>query len=201
MKMNYLSALALGTFLFAAVSCSNTNNNAGSSDSTQNEHMMSDMDSLAEGEAAHADISATKSDTTGSGTADFVKKDDGTVELTLNLHFPTMANKSVAVHLHEHGDCSDEGKGAHGHWNPTNENHGKWGSDAYHSGDIGNVQLDAEGRGELTMSGDDRWTIGGSDQTNILNRAVIVHSGVDDYTTQPTGNAGSRIGCGVIMAK
>ncbi len=58
---------------------------------------------------AHADISATKTDTAGSGTAHFAKKDDGTVELTLNVSFPKMANKTVAVHLHEHGDCGDAG--------------------------------------------------------------------------------------------
>jgi len=196
---HFYAGLAFAFFLSAA-GCSNSNKNVNNADSTDHIEMNQDSTVTAGGEAAHADISATKSDTTGSGTADFVKKDDGTVELTLKVNFPIMANKSVAVHLHEHGDCSDEGKGAHGHWNPTNEKHGKWGSGEFHSGDIGNVQLDGDGNGELTMS-TDRWTIGGSDQTNILNRAVIVHSGVDDYTTQPTGNAGSRIGCGVIMAK
>lgn len=151
-------------------------------------------------EMAFADISATKSDTSGSGRAEFTKRDEGNIELSLTINFPKMANKSVAVHLHEHGDCGDEGKGAHGHWNPTNEVHGKWGSAAFHSGDIGNIQLNAEGTGAITVSSD-RWTIGGDDKTNILTRAVIVHSGVDDYTTQPTGNAGSRIGCGVISAE
>ncbi|HEY1008313.1 MAG TPA: superoxide dismutase family protein, partial [Sphingobacteriaceae bacterium] len=71
---------------------------------------------------------------------------------------------------------------------------------SFHSGDIGNVQLDGKGNGKLTLTSD-RWSIGGDEKTNILNRAVIVHSGVDDYTTQPTGNAGSRIGCGVIMGR
>jgi Cu-Zn family superoxide dismutase len=148
---------------------------------------------------AHADIAATKTDTSGSGRVEFTKKDDGSVEMSLSVTFPKMANKTVAMHLHEHGDCSDAGKGAHGHWNPTNEAHGRWGSAAYHSGDIGNVQLNAQGVGSVTVSSN-RWTIGGDDKTNIVGRAIIVHSGVDDYKTQPTGNAGSRIGCGVISA-
>jgi Cu-Zn family superoxide dismutase len=59
--------------------------------------------------------------------------------------------------------------------------------------------LDAGGSGTVKVSSD-RWTIGGDEKTNVLGRAVIVHSGVDDYKTQPTGNAGSRIGCGVISA-
>jgi Cu-Zn family superoxide dismutase len=92
------------------------------------------------------------------------------------------------------------GKMAHGHWNPTNQQHGKWGSSSFHLGDIGNVPLDAAGKGSLEME-TNLWTIGGDSTSNILNRSVIVHGGTDDFTTQPTGNAGSRIGCGVIMKK
>jgi Cu-Zn family superoxide dismutase len=90
------------------------------------------------------------------------------------------------------------GNGAHGHWNPTNKQHGKWGSASFHSGDIGNVTLDSAGKGTLTLE-TNLWSIGGDSTTNILGRAVIVHGGVDDYVSQPTGNAGSRIGCGVIQ--
>lgn len=147
---------------------------------------------------AEAAITATYADTTVSGTAKFDATDDGKVKLTLDISVPSKAGKSVAVHIHEHGDCGDNGNMSHGHWNPTNQQHGKWGSTSFHSGDIGNVQLDAEGKGTLTME-TDLWSLGGDEQKNILNRAVIVHGGVDDYTTQPTGNAGSRIGCGVIQ--
>ncbi len=192
--------LTLSLFIGITAACTSTNTTGTTDDSTMHADSMSSDTTggmMGMADKAHADISATKTDTAGSGTAHFAKKDDGTVELTLNVSFPKMANKTVAVHLHEHGDCGDAGKGAHGHWNPTNEAHGKWGSAAYHSGDIGNVQLNAEGSGSVTVSSD-RWTIGGDDKTNILGRAVIVHSGVDDYKTQPTGNAGSRIGCGVI---
>ena len=192
-----LNFLTLCLFISVILACTNTKNTTDSQDSSG---MLMDSDSSGlSANLASADISATKSDTSGSGRAEFSKRDDGSVELSITLNFPKMANKSVAVHLHEHGDCSNEGKGAHGHWNPTNEAHGKWGSAAFHSGDIGNIQLNAEGAGAITVSSD-RWTIGGDDKTNILNRAVIVHSGVDDYTTQPTGNAGSRIGCGVISS-
>ncbi len=149
---------------------------------------------------AHADISSTKADTAGSGTADFKLNNDGLVELKLKLSFPSLGYKNVAVHLHEHGDCGDAGKGAHGHWNPTNEKHGKWGSAEYHSGDIGNITLSETGEGEIKLVSK-RWSIGGDEKTNVLNRSIIVHSGVDDYQTQPTGNSGSRIGCGVILKK
>jgi Cu-Zn family superoxide dismutase len=185
--------------LFSVViACTNTKNATNNADTSGT--VMDTSRTSGSSEMAVATITATKSDTSGSGRAEFKKQNNNSIELNLSLNFPKMANRSVAVHLHEHGDCSDEGKGAHGHWNPTNEPHGKWGSAAFHSGDIGNVQLDAKGAGSISIS-TDRWSIGGDDKTNILNRAVIVHSGVDDYTTQPTGNAGSRIGCGVISSQ
>lgn len=187
----------IGLSILAAAACGSGKDLAGNQDSVATADTVAASNNAPT--KAHADIDATKSDTTGSGRADFTNKSDGTVDLNLKITFAKMANKSVAVHIHEHGDCSDEGKGAHGHWNPTNEAHGKWGAAAFHSGDIGNVTLDANGEGSLTLNSN-RWTIGGDEKTNILNRAIIVHSGVDDYQTQPTGNAGSRIGCGLITA-
>lgn len=189
--LNSMGALVL----LLAVACTNTKN-GNSSDS-----LSTDATSVADSTSAkqaHADISATKADTSGSGMAHFTALGDGKVEMKLTLEFPAKANQSVAVHFHEHGDCGDSGNGAHGHWNPTGEKHGKWDSAEHHSGDIGNINLDGNGKGEITIQSD-RWSIGGDEKTNILDKAIIVHSGVDDYTTQPTGNSGSRIGCGVIM--
>lgn len=189
--------LVLSTFL--AVSCNNseTTTTDEKSDSTSSTTTQPAGDNTAT--AAEAILSGTEADTTVSGTARFTEN-DGKVKLVLDLTIPKMANKTVAVHIHEHGDCSDMGKGAHGHWNPTNAKHGKWGSADFHRGDIGNVDLNGEGKGTLEME-TDLWSISGSDSTkNILNRAIIVHGGKDDFTTQPTGNAGSRIGCGVIQA-
>ena len=157
----------------------------------------SDTATVAMVDHAEAALSGTYPDTTVSGTAKFDAGNDGKVKMEINITVPAKAGKSVAVHLHEHGDCSDNGKMAHGHWNPTNAQHGKWGSASFHSGDIGNVKLDAKGNGTLRLE-TDLWTLGGKADKNILGKAVIVHGGVDDFTTQPTGNAGSRIGCGVI---
>jgi len=147
-------------------------------------------------QSAMVNIEGTYPDTAVTGTAKFTAA-DGKVKMELEIMVPMKAGKSVAVHLHEHGDCGDNGKMSHGHWNPTKEDHGKWGTAPYHRGDIGNVKLDAKGRGTLTVT-TDLWTLGGKPDMNILGKALIVHGGVDDYKTQPTGNAGSRIGCGVI---
>lgn len=149
------------------------------------------------GKSAVAVLSGTKEDTVVQGALHFSEQNDGSVKMQLEVFVPVMAGKSVAVHLHEHGMCGNAGADAHGHWNPTGKQHGQWGSASFHAGDIGNIPLNAAGRGmlELTTS---LWTIGGADATNILGRGVIVHSGVDDYTSQPAGNSGTRIGCGMI---
>lgn len=146
---------------------------------------------------AVADLKAA-TDTTLSGTADFTAEPDGKVKMKLELTIPQKANKSVAVHIHANGDCGDMGKGAGGHWNPTDMQHGKWGSSSFHSGDIGNVKLDMNGKGSMELE-TNLWSLGGDAKTNILNKAIIVHGGEDDFVSQPAGNAGSRIGCGVIQ--
>lgn len=141
---------------------------------------------------------ATTADAKDIGTAKFYMLKDGKMRMDLELNFPARADSTVAVHFHEHGDCGDMGNNTHGHWNPTNEAHGKWGSAAYHSGDIGNIQLDSKGHGSISVT-TDRWSIQENDVKDIINRGIIVHGGTDDYTTQPTGNSGPRVGCGVIV--
>lgn len=146
---------------------------------------------------AEAVLSGTYSDTTVTGTAKFDADSSSKVKMVLELTIPAKAGKTVAIHIHEHGDCSDTAKMAHGHWNPTNAQHGKWGEGSFHSGDIGNVKLDGKGKGTVTIT-TDLWTLGGKPDKNILGKSIIVHGGMDDYKTQPSGNSGTRIGCGVI---
>ena len=106
-----------------------------------------------------------------------------------------------AIHLHEKADCSaDDATSTGGHWNPTSEPHGKWGSpEGYHKGDIGNFEADENGNGTITFSTDE-WCIGcGDPNKDILGKAVIVHEGSDDFVTQPTGAAGGRVTCGAVI--
>ncbi|MBT8394893.1 MAG: superoxide dismutase family protein [Bacteroidia bacterium] len=108
---------------------------------------------------------------------------------------------SHAIHLHEKADCSSEdGTSTGGHWNPTSEPHGKWGaSEGYHKGDIGNFEADENGNGTITFT-TEQWCIGcGDPNKDILGKAVIVHEGTDDYTTQPTGAAGGRVSCAALI--
>ena len=136
-----------------------------------------------------------KSDSGVSGSATFTEV-DGQVMLTLEIAGATPGEH--AFHLHEIGDCSAaDGTSAGGHWNPTGDPHGQWGVDGFHLGDVGNLVVDEEGNASLTVA-TNLWSIGTGDDNDVVGRAVIVHAGVDDFSTQPTGAAGGRIGCGVI---
>jgi superoxide dismutase, Cu-Zn family len=196
---NFASAFLFASSL-AIVSC----NSAGEDSETTGENdttasTESTSQAANQNERAEATIAATYPDTSVTGTATF-EAVNGKVKMMLNITAPSKANKTLAVHIHEHPGCGDNGKEAHGHWNPTKANHGEWGSNSFHRGDIGNVQLDGEGKGTKELE-TDLWSIGGDSTTNILNRSIIVHGGVDDYKTQPTGNAGNRLGCGIINKK
>jgi Cu-Zn family superoxide dismutase len=103
-----------------------------------------------------------------------------------------------AIHLHDKGDCSaPDAASAGGHWNPSSENHGKWGHAPFHHGDIGNLVADAKGKAELKIESE-LWSLGDGKPTDVVGHAVIIHAKEDDFTTQPTGNAGGRVACGVI---
>jgi len=121
---------------------------------------------------------------------------DGQVTLTLQVENATPGEH--AFHIHETGDCSaEDGSSAGGHWNPAGEEHGMWGHPPFHLGDVGNLTVGEDGRGGLTLT-TGLWSIGTGKPGDILGHALIVHAGVDDFTTQPTGNAGGRVACGVI---
>ena len=187
-----------------AISCNNNGKNESTTDTTvaitdtTTHEMIMDTVPVPMVNHAEAKLSGTYADTVVEGTVIFDADTSGKIKMTMDISVPAKAGKSVAVHIHEHGDCGDTAKLAHGHWNPTNALHGKWGSAGFHSGDIGNVKLNAKGKGSLTLT-TDLWTLGGNPDKNILGKSIIVHGGIDDFKTQPSGNAGTRIGCGVIQ--
>ena len=101
-------------------------------------------------------------------------------------------------HIHEFGDCSAaDGSSAGGHWNPMGHNHGKWNQAPFHMGDLGNVTADEYGNGAISIT-TSLWTIGTGQEDDIVGKSIVVHATADDFVTQPTGNAGGRIACGVI---
>ncbi|MEZ4792476.1 MAG: superoxide dismutase family protein [Gelidibacter sp.] len=139
-----------------------------------------------------------KSDSQVKGTVLF-SQEDGVV--TMMAMVSGLTEGTHAIHIHEKADCSSpDGKSTGGHWNPTNQPHGKWGSpNGYHKGDIGNLNANAQGNAKIVMS-TDQWCIGcGDPNKDILGHAIIVHEGTDDFKTQPTGDAGGRVSCGGII--
>jgi Cu-Zn family superoxide dismutase len=141
-------------------------------------------------------IIKAKSNSNVSGTVTFTQI-DSTVTMTANISGLTPGNH--AIHIHAEGDCSAaDGSSAGGHWNPTNVDHGKWETDQFHVGDIGNIVADSYGVGTISRE-TNLWCINCSDETkNIIGKSIIIHAGPDDFTSQPSGAAGARIGCGVI---
>ncbi len=101
-------------------------------------------------------------------------------------------------HIHVKGDCSaPDGTSAGGHFNPDGSPHGSPDNEASerHVGDLGNLMADATGTANYDRV--DK-VISLSGEKSIVGRGIIIHSGEDDLTSQPTGNAGKRLACGVI---
>lgn len=135
---------------------------------------------------------------TVTGTASFSQQNG---EVTLHIAISNATPGIHGMHLHADGDChtGDQATVGGGHWNPTNSTHGKWGSAAFHRGDIGNITINANGKGILDFK-TDLWSLTESNNTEkyILNKSILFHANPDDFTTQPTGAAGARLACGSI---
>src|SRR6266542_1542526 len=131
---------------------------------------------------------------TVSGTVTFAQKGD---KVTVNAKISGLTPGGHGFHVHEKGDCSASyGMSAGGHFNPTGKPHGDPNVPDHHAGDMPMLQADPSGNAtlnaELTVI-----TIG-SGATDIVGKSVIVHKDADDFKTQPTGNSGARVACGII---
>jgi Cu-Zn family superoxide dismutase len=108
-------------------------------------------------------------------------------------------NSVHGFHVHEKGDCSaPDAMSAGGHFNPTGKPHGQMTMPDHHAGDMNNVTADASGNVRVSMLLPDLTV--GTGANGVIGRAVVVHTDPDDYKTQPTGNSGGRIACGVVAA-
>jgi Cu-Zn family superoxide dismutase len=128
------------------------------------------------------------------GQITFREETEG-VRVTANVEGLTPGKHGF--HIHEKGDCSaPDFTSAGGHFNPTNSKHGSPTDAEKHVGDFGNLEANEQGvaRFERVFS----W-LSFKGTNSILNKAVIVHEKADDLQTQPTGNAGGRIACGIIQ--
>jgi Cu-Zn family superoxide dismutase len=135
-------------------------------------------------------------------------KEVGTVQLIQTPHgvLLKMALKGVApgehaFHIHAVGKCEPPFTSAGGHFNPAGKKHGMEAKEGSHAGDMPNLYVPANG--ELTVDVANHMVTLVKGQPNSVfdadGSAIIIHAGADDYKTDPTGNAGDRIACGVIV--
>lgn len=149
--------------------------------------------SMATGPSATAVLAPT-SGSTAAGTVTFKELADGSVRVAVSL---TGVPEGVhGFHIHDKGDCGDNGNAAGGHFNPHGTAHGAPAAEARHAGDFGNLTADPQGRirAEFTT----RSITVSPGTASAVGRGVILHANPDDLQTQPTGNAGGRIACGVV---
>ncbi len=127
------------------------------------------------------------------GKVTFTQKGDG-VEIV--GEFTGLQPGQHGFHIHEFGDCSKaDGKCAGGHFNPNGGKHSSPEDPGRHAGDLGNLKADSTGNASFKMT-DSMLSLSGPN--SVIGRSVIVHAKADDMKTQPAGDSGDRIGCGVI---
>jgi Cu-Zn family superoxide dismutase len=195
-----------GTALFAGIclltfgcNSESSTNQEEKSEEANNEAMpptmeakMDNANAPAKGLKAYAVINPTQ-DSETVGVVSFVEVDGGVriiadiAGLTPGLH---------GFHIHEHGDCANNADAAGGHYNPTNMPHGGPDSAERHVGDFGNLEANDAGIAHYNRV-DKVVSLRG--EHSIVGKSVIIHADPDDLTSQPTGNSGKRIACGIIV--
>ncbi|CAM3116806.1 superoxide dismutase family protein [Cupriavidus taiwanensis] len=154
----------------------------------------------ASGATSGARASATlqpKSGSNTAGTVTFQQQPGGVMMTAAITGLPP--NSVHGFHVHEKGDCSaPDAMSAGGHFNPGGKPHGQMTMPDHHAGDMNNVTADANGNVRVSMLLPSLSV--GTGANSVIGRAVVVHKDPDDYKTQPTGNAGGRIACGVVAA-
>ena len=145
------------------------------------------------GPMAMASLSPTTGQT-AKGMVHFRDLRDGGTEVTVDL---TGLPPGVhGFHIHEGNSCADDAKAAGGHFNPSNMPHAAPDATSHHAGDFGNVTADEKGEVHSTFVTHSVTVAAGT--MCVIGHTVVLHASPDDLTTQPSGNAGARIACGVV---
>lgn len=195
---HWLSLAILTAMTFALMGCSNDGGDATTTDPVAEEAPAPVQETAPEPMAvtAQAVLQPTAETEGMSGTVTFTEA-EGSVMIV--AHIEGAPSGPHGFHIHEIGDCSSSDfKSAGGHFNPGAVDHAGPTDHVRHAGDLGNIEVGEDGTAHLEMTSD-LITLGEGDNS-IMGRGVILHKDADDLTSQPTGAAGARIGCGVIAA-
>ena len=152
-----------------------------------------DPKELLSGEIFATALIEPRSDSHANGQAWFAKNKDGIQVLVIAKNLSPGLH---GIHIHEKGECSaPDASSAGPHYNPDHHKHGTSNPHKFHMGDLGNIVISNRGIGLLNLGlpGAENWK-------DIIGRSIILHASKDDLKSQPAGDSGSRIGCGVIQA-
>ncbi|WP_395848966.1 superoxide dismutase family protein [Cystobacter fuscus] len=139
----------------------------------------------------------SRSDSLTTGKATFTESGD---KVTLDLEVAGATPGQHGAHIHQTGDCTAaDASSAGGHWNPAGVSHGA-ADPGHHLGDLGNIEIGQDGRGTLKVT-KQAWKIGDGSAQDVVGKALVIHAGQDDLATDPAGNSGGRVACGVIAEK
>lgn len=128
-----------------------------------------------------------------SGVVTFEEK-EGSLIVTTDLK-GLKPNTKLGFHIHQNGVCEGpDYKTAGDHFNPTQMKHGSPSAPQKHKGDMGNLQTDKNGNAKMTIM------LAGTSLEEIMGKSVLIHASADDFKTQPSGNSGARIACGLVRA-
>jgi superoxide dismutase, Cu-Zn family len=149
---------------------------------------------IADAQTARAELK----DASGNVVGEAVLEQRGD-DVLITTNFTGIPSGTHAFHVHEVGKCEPPFESAGGHFNPTGKQHGKDNPQGAHAGDLPNIQVPANGRVKVEATA--KGVSLGAAQNGLLDAdgsALVVHEGADDYKSDPAGNAGKRIACGVI---
>ena len=149
---------------------------------------------IADAQTARAELKDEDGKTVGEAVLEQTGND-----VRIRTNFTGVPPGTHAFHIHAVGKCDPPFESAGGHFNPTGKQHGKDNPQGAHAGDLPNIQIPADGR--LTTEATARDVSLGAGTKGLLDAdgaALVVHDGTDDYKSDPAGNAGKRIACGVI---
>jgi Cu-Zn family superoxide dismutase len=147
--------------------------------------------------SAQADIVNTQGQKIGTAT---IRQSGGGVHM--NVEVSKLPPGKHGIHVHTVGKCEGpDFTSAGAHFNPTSKKHGKDNPEGPHAGDLLNIEVAADGSGKTSLSDSNVILSGGpSSLFHKSGTALVIHEKPDDYKTDPAGNSGARIACGVIKA-